>query len=234
MNLKKRKIFNQRRRRLPMFLLVLVGLLAMSSCAPRSNHWIPEESPKRNKVDWAKFYHVAQFSPGSSILSEAQERDLERFLRRVALGQGVRVEISSSEASDVRLGLRREAAVADVLERADVRVSLAKYDTTEKTPDHSVRVAVGRYVLTSPKCPDWSKAATGDPSNRVSGNFGCATASNHGLMLANPGDLVRPGPLTSGDGEALAKGLQNYRAWEEEKAPAVTTLSIQSSGGSGQ
>jgi pilus assembly protein CpaD len=234
MTLKKRKIFNQRRRRLPMFLLVLVGLLTMSSCAPRSNHWVPEESPKGNKVNWAKFYHLVQFPPGTSILSDGHERNLERFVRRVAMGQAVRVEISSSEASDVRLGLRREAAVANVLERADVRVSLAKIDANKETPLHSVRISVGRYVLTSPKCPDWSKAATGDPSNRVSGNFGCATASNHGLMLANPGDLVRPGRITPGDGEALAKGLQNYRAWEEEKAPAVTTLSIQSSGGGGQ
>ena len=221
-----------------MFLLVMVGLLAMSSCAPRSNHWIPEESPKKNKVDWAKFYHVAQFSPESSILSEGQRRDLERFVRRVALGQGVRVEISSSQANsganDLRLGLRREAAVADVLQRADIRVSLTQSTEGQLTPEHSVRVAVGRYVLTSPKCPDWSKAATGDSSNRVSGNFGCATASNHGLMLANPGDLVRPGRITPGDGEALTKGLQNYRAWKEEKAPAVTTLSIQSSGGGGK
>lgn len=232
MTVKKRKIFNQRRRRLPMFLLVMVGLLAMSSCAPRSNHWIPEESPKINKVNWAKFYHVVPFAPGSSIISESRERNLERFARRVALGQGVRIEISSSNAADTRLGLRREAAVAEVLRRADIRVSLAKNDMNKNTPRHSVRVAVGRYVLTSPKCPDWSKAATGDPSNRVSGNFGCATASNHGLMLANPGDLVRPGRLTPGDGEALSKGLQNYRAWEEEKAPAVTTLSISSGGGS--
>ena len=217
-----------------MFLLVLIGLLAMSSCAPRSNHWTPEESPKRNKVEWAKFFHLAQFSPGSSILSEGQERDLERFVRRVARGEGVRVEISSSNKDEVRLALRRAAAVADVLQRVDVRLSLAKNDTTQKMPPHGVQVAVGRYVLTSPRCPDWSKAATGDPANRVSGNFGCATASNHGLMLANPGDLVRPGRMTPGDGEALSKGPQNYRAWEEEKAPAVTTLSIQSGGGSGQ
>ena len=79
-----------------------------------------------------------------------------------------------------------------------------------------MRVTVGRYVVTPPNCPDWTKPATGDPGNNVSSNFGCATTANLGLMIADPGALVRGYAAGPGDGEMLAKGVQNYR---EDKTP---------------
>lgn len=42
-------------------------------------------------------------------------------------------------------------------------------------------------------------------------NWSCATAVNFGMMLADPGDLVRgrdPGPA---DGEAVARSIESYR-----------------------
>ena len=49
-----------------------------------------------------------------------------------------------------------------------------------------------RCLVTLPPCPDWSKPAVGagDFTNTASSNFGCATAVNLGLTVAQPADLV--------------------------------------------
>ena len=60
-----------------------------------------------------------------------------------------------------------------------------------------------------------------------------ATITNLGLMVANPGDLVRgrtPGPA---DGAVGARRYKSYREGEQKKSPAITPLVIQSSVGGG-
>ena len=54
-----------------------------------------------------------------------------------------------------------------------------------------------RYLVTLPPCPDWSKpaAGAGDFTNTASSNFGCATAVNLGLTVAQPADLVEARPV---------------------------------------
>ncbi len=40
------------------------------------------------------------------------------------------------------------------------------------------------------RCPDWRHSAVINYDNSAMSNFGCATATNLGLMLANPNDLL--------------------------------------------
>jgi len=46
------------------------------------------------------------------------------------------------------------------------------------------------YVVVRPGCPDWTDGPDWVLQNKNSSNFGCATANNLGLMLANPADYV--------------------------------------------
>lgn len=68
-----------------------------------------------------------------------------------------------------------------------------------------------RYVVTVPECGDWSGSAGFDPTNAPHTNFGCAFQRNVGLMLSDPGDLVRGRPSVSSDARRAARVLLRYR-----------------------
>jgi pilus assembly protein CpaD len=72
-------------------------------------------------------------------------------------------------------------------------------------------LVVGRYVVTTPDCPDWTKPTTGDRGNSPSGNFGCATATNLGLMVADPGGLVVGRSLGPNDPYLSTGAVRRYR-----------------------
>jgi pilus assembly protein CpaD len=65
--------------------------------------------------------------------------------------------------------------------------------------------------VTPPDCPDWTRSGAADFTTQAATNFGCATTTNLGLMVADPGDLVRGRPAPSADGEAATLGVQRYR-----------------------
>lgn len=67
------------------------------------------------------------------------------------------------------------------------------------------------YVVAVPDCGDWSGWAGFDPANAPHTNFGCAFQRNVGLMLSDPGDLVRPRPTVSSDARRDARVLGIYR-----------------------
>ena len=95
----------------------------------------------------------------------------------------------------------------------------------------AVSVFVGRHIVTPPDCPNWGKPAGIDSANRTASNLGCATTRNLGLMLADPGDLVRTNPLAPADGEAAATSIQRYRAGKVNDASAsINTVGSSGSG----
>ena len=213
-------------------MVLMLGVIALAACAPRTTYWSPAESPKKNRVSWAEFHHPVRFAGTSTTLARDEQEALLRFLHRVGRGQGVRIVLAAGPSENARVALRRETALADFLRGRGYAVSLGELPTGAEFRDSGARVTVGRHVVKPPNCPDWSKPATGDPANRVSSNFGCATETNLGLMVADPGMLLRGvdevGPA---DGEAVAKGIKSYREGEIEKPPAVTPLELQSGGG---
>ena len=51
-------------------------------------------------------------------------------------------------------------------------------------------------------------------NNQPHPNLGCSTATNLGLMVADPRDLMRGRPIGPMDGEFAAKGVFDYRGAE--------------------
>ena len=74
-----------------------------------------------------------------------------------------------------------------------------------------VELVLERYLVTLPACPDWSRQSGTDFSNLPHSNFGCATQTNLGLMVAEPKDLVRGRTLAPADGVHQAEGIVRYR-----------------------
>jgi pilus assembly protein CpaD len=225
---KKRHSFIRRRSRKWLF-IATATLAVLGACAPDVAEWSPIEAPKKNRVDWVAFHHTVAFDARSAALTAQEKSGLAKFIRRLGTGEGVRILVTAPVGRDGALVAgRREAAVTAYLRRQGLRPKL-----TFATPDagsngSGVVVTVGRYVVTTPKCPDWSKPAHKDFDNRMASNFGCATETNLGLMVVDPGTLVRGQPMGPADGEAQAKSIKDYR---KGNAAAPPTVSI--SGGAG-
>lgn len=227
--MKKRRMFITRRKGAARPVIVLLsGLLLLAACAPRTENWSSFEGPKQPEINWAEFHHNVHFAPTSSRLDDNEFAGVSRFLSRIGSGEGVRIWLVAGDQKNPRLALRRESVLADRLREQGFKVALGSVEKKagkQSASDDVVRITVGRYVVTPPRCPYWSKPATGDQSNQPSGNFGCATATNLTLMIADPGDLIGSRGTGPGDGEALANGIDAYRAGKVEKGEAVSPLS---------
>ncbi len=221
-----------RRRSSKWLFIVTATLVVLGACAPDTAEWSPVESPKKNRVDWVAFHHTVRFGAQDALLSERAKTGLSTFVRRLGKGEGVRITVAAHPGKGGALiAGRREAAVTAYLRTQGLRPGLAPAALGKGGGGSSVIVSIGRYVVTTPKCPDWSKPSHKDFDNRVSSNFGCATETNLGLMVANPGDLLRGRSAGPADGEAMAKSIEAYRNGDAEEAAAQATSS---QGGSGE
>jgi pilus assembly protein CpaD len=221
-------------RRRIQFVVAAAVLAALASCAPDSTYWSPAESPKAIRVDWVRFDHAVAFDPRSNAMTPAARARLDEFLARVAPAYGDQLLVGTGAAPGAAGAAadRRVAAVAAYLRDRGLAAAALPRDP-EVAWDGTVRLAVGRYVATPPRCPDWTKPADDDPMNRVASNWGCATATNLGLMVADPGDLVRGRTMGPADGEKGARGVKTYREGDKAAPPTITPLVIQSGVGTG-
>lgn len=205
---KTRRSFS-RRYRIPWVGLCITGtLLALASCAPRSEHWSSAETTKRLQVDRAEFKHLVRFQGSAAVPGREELKRLNGFLARQTRDYGVRAWIGGG---DTLLDVRRQAAIMSLLRKHGLNPKLDSGPAARRSQPGTVQVTLVRYVVTLPNCGDWSKDPALDRSNQPSSNFGCATAANLGMMVADPGVLVRGRDLDPGDGQVLAKGVENYR-----------------------
>ncbi|HLI13327.1 MAG TPA: CpaD family pilus assembly lipoprotein [Alphaproteobacteria bacterium] len=218
--------------------LVTAVLLLGAACTPDTARWSTVETPKENKVELVKLTHAVHFAPGSSVPEAGEEQRLAAFLAQIQVDYGDQITFDTgpshgNPAAD-RLAARRAAAVAALLRRRQVQASPAAQPTVEGAlARDAVVVTVGRYVVTPPVCPDWRKPEADDYTNTPTSNYGCATATDLGMMVANPGDLVNGTPISPGDADFAARGIERYRSGEISKSikPELPKLY---SGGNGQ
>jgi len=97
-------------------------------------------------------------------------------------------------------------AVPALLALAACRPGAAEY--TEAEAPKQLRVEGNRVIL--PPCPNWSQYPASDFTNVKSSNFGCATATNLGLMVAYPADLAAGRELARADATPAVSGVTRY------------------------
>jgi len=102
-------------------------------------------------------------------------------------------------------------AVADFLYTRDIEISpLPNKVGVGGPPGQAVSVIVSRYVVSLPGCPDWSGERF-TYNNVPTSNWGCASATNLGRMVARPEDLIHGRDPGSFDGEYGASSIDLYR-----------------------
>lgn len=75
----------------------------------------------------------------------------------------------------------------------------------------AVVLTFNAFKVTVPECGKWSQNSTLNWANRDHPNFGCATQRNLGLMVSDPGDLIRAVTMPGADGERYQGVIDNYR-----------------------
>lgn len=194
---------------------VLALAAALTGCLSDKANWIPPESSKKARVERVAYRHTVNFADTGARLSLEERERLNSFLDRIGIGYGDDVSIGARGQKDGARGTavadRRIATILSLVQSRQVRPTILTAALEDKAWDGSVRVVVGRYIVFPPHCPDWTKASDGDWTNRTYSQWGCSTAVNFSLMLADPGDLVRARTLSPGDGEHDAKAIKKYR-----------------------
>ena len=207
---------------------ILPGLLALVLGACSANTVDQREfvqAPKQNEVFWVDYDHTARFAPLEISLSAAETARLDAFLRQI--GASFQDNYVIDPGGDDPLSLQR----AEVLQSA-LRTRLPTIrPVVQRRPDgpklNQARLFVGRHVVITPNCGDWSKPSGTDIFNGPTSNFGCATIANLGIMVADPGDLIRGRSLGPGVAGAAVLGIERYRAGEvfEPDSAAIREIS---------
>ncbi len=205
---------------------LLLLLLAACDGFPREDF---SNVPKRKEpqVNLIQHAHVVAFDKGSDKLQSIEQEKLDSFLSKIGIDDSDTVHVvngvpkpDGGQQNSHELRKQRLAIVKAYLDYKRVKVSqLASRFGVSPVSSNKVQVLVRRYVVTLPGCPDWSRKPGYDYYNRVGSNWGCATATNFGLMVANPGDLVSGRKLDPADGSYASFFIDRYRKGEKVPLP---------------
>lgn len=197
--------------------VIVIAASLFSACAGNAD-WTGSESQKRNTVSAVKLTHDIHLAVDDTAISPEERVRLKDFVADIGprYGDVVTVEVEDGQSA-------QWAAVKSELRDLGLRVNDAEGSYGGLLPGDTARVVVTRYVVKPPRCPDWRKPATGDYTNTPSSNYGCATATNLGAMIADPRDLVEGSEYSGPDAERMADAVRRYQKDEVKEIERATT-----------
>jgi pilus assembly protein CpaD len=193
--------------------------LALAACNPPIAEYTETEAPKQLTLDDAAIKFDFRFPPGSSRLAAGDVARLRALAARGSIAASDRVLVSVGGSPG--LAEARTAAIAAELLRYGIVVNAVQRGNM--APDRA-GIEVVRYLVTLPPCPNWSKEPANDFTNTLGSNYGCATVSNLGRMVANPADLASGQPLGLASGKPATDAVHRYRFDIDPAGPGVKPL----------
>lgn len=208
---------------------LLAAPLALAACAGAMEP-LPAPEPQRQlDVARVEHAHTVYFATDADRPSADEQRRLTAFLdaldpdRRLAFRLSGHADDRASEAYNLDLSARRARGVSQLIRERGLADDIATTAFGERAPSwpgHSeaaragnrrVEVVVDGWTVELAGCPDWSRDPADTALNYPLSNLGCATLGNLGLMVADPGDLVRGRPLGPADATREAEAVVRYR-----------------------
>lgn len=217
-----RRIFYRHLSRSPQWTAALSLLLVTAACSQATPLTTAGQPPSHEaKVQLSLVTQTIPFSEGYAVLDATAIETLDAFLNRHAEG-GQRpilriyalaplVEDADTVAITDNLMTQRQAVVADYAAARGFQSDLLPPRAAADGTTDDVVVEVARYIAVPPACPDWSDASESNFNNAPSSNFGCASARNLSLMVADPRDLIQGRALGPAEAARLAKALEKYQ-----------------------
>ncbi|MEQ8166145.1 MAG: CpaD family pilus assembly lipoprotein [Alphaproteobacteria bacterium] len=188
-------------------------------------------STKANKVTWVARSHAVTFET-DNVAVDARERDrLISFLKALPPPRRSVVVLPALTAETAEIDRIRLSEIARLVAEAGYEPRQGR--ATQPAGEPAIAIEGGFWQVTPPNCPDWSKPPGADFTNTTSSNFGCATVTNLGLMVAYPEDLIRGQEMGPADGTVAAAAVERYRAGEvnelpeEEEGGATATVTFE-------
>jgi pilus assembly protein CpaD len=200
-------------------------LLGLAACV---TEYSKSEAPAALQVDGAQSRVEIAFAGGSDRLSPGEARRLDGLVLAGNIRPADRVAIAA--AGPPGLAERRAAAISSELLRYGIVASTQTLDTV---PANRAIVAVGRFTVTLPACPNWSESLAVEFTNARSSYYGCANATNLGLMVASPADLVSGRTLAPADGQPAVAAVERYMNDRVRQPPTPTASPFAASTGGG-
>lgn len=198
-------------------LLVLPVIMGACDTTEPVGHDVRENHPIMVSQEDIQLAFPLPFSPNS--LTPNQQLELNRFIVEYQdRGRSaVLVEIIGAEGSAAQW----QGFARDVLLKAGLReneISLLSGSTPTRGAA-MVRFTFVANAVKVPKCgDDFRVGSSYNPTNRLHSEYGCAVQRNLGLMIQDPGDLLRAQPMTPGDpnrATLIIRANQSPRAIEE-------------------
>jgi pilus assembly protein CpaD len=206
--------------------LVLLPLtFGLAACAAE---YSKSEAPAQLRVDSADSRREVAFTSGSAHLSPSELRKIDGWVLSGSIRPADRVEIAA--AGPPGLAQQRAAAISGELLRYGVVATTLALDTV---PANQAIVSIGRYAVTLPTCPNWSQSPAADFTNAYSSYYGCDDATNLGLMVASPADLVSGRPLSATNAQVTGNAVQRYLTDRVKPPPNPTPSPFGGGGGGG-
>lgn len=209
------------------FALLAISLAGCSQ--PVIQEWSALEQPVRLSVETVQLRHPVTFAAGSDRVRSGGGETLRSFVQRQGAAPRDVVLIAQPPPQG-----QRETAVANARARnvaqavggagpagLDIRQT---YDPN--VPANTAEVRMTRAVVHLPACGDWRRPPNATFANAAGPNFGCATAFNHGAMVADPADLVRGRTTGPAFGEHDVPAIQRYNRGQVTPLADTTTSNL--------
>lgn len=190
-------------------------LLGLGACAAQytDNEW-----PKQVTLDNANARVDVRFAPGSSRLWPSDAARLRGLAATGAIAPSDRVVVLAS--GPPRLANARFEAIARTLLPYNI---VAMQGPLMPVPVNRAIIESERYLVTLPQCPNWSKYPPLGYTNTHASNFGCTTAVDLALMVANPADLAEGRPHGTVDANPAVSAVQRYQT-DKVQLPSAASL----------
>ncbi len=190
-------------------------VLGLGACAAQ---YTDAEWPKQVQLDNASARVDVRFAPGSSRILYRDAARLQALAATGGIAPSDRVIVAASGPPG--LARARFEAVARALLPYNI---VAMQGPLAPVPANRAIVESERYLVTLPQCPNWSKYPPLGYTNTHASNFGCTTAVDLALMVANPADLAAGRPLEPVDANAAVSAVQRYQT-DKVQLPAAAEL----------
>ena len=193
------------------YLPPLLAALALAACQAPSmsaDDAAPRDPTSSLHVERVRVQYDAAFAAGSSDLPYNEAIRLETFIDQSGLRPNDRAFVAS--ASGDPLAAARLGRLTALLARRGIDIAPVGPPPSGVAPNHVV-LMVDRYVVSPPRCPDWSASPATGHANIPNSNYGCATANNFALMIDNPRDLIAGRALGPASAEPSLNSVSRYR-----------------------